>query len=90
MGRGTMGQTCPHCHSSAAIRTSKKVSDLVREYYIRCNNIECGHSWKSQMSAIASITPSQMPNPNITLPMTTTPRKRVNKTNQLITAPPTG
>lgn len=90
MGRGTMGQTCPHCHSSATIRTSKKVSDLVREYYISCNDIECGHSWKAQMSAIASITPSQNPNPNITLPMTTRGLNRLKKTDQLATAPPTG
>lgn len=59
---------CPHCGNSATIRTSKEMSPISREVYFQCSNYKCGHSWKSLLSAICTIVPSCMPNPDIYIP----------------------
>lgn len=62
-----MKHICPHCKSKATCRTSRDVTDLTRELYMQCHNIECGHTWKSIMTAVNTIVPSQVPNPRVFL-----------------------
>lgn len=60
---------CPHCSTKARIRTSRDVSEISRETYFQCTNIECGHTWKSISTAILTIVPSQIPNPKVHIPL---------------------
>lgn len=59
---------CPHCGGVAASRTTRELSPLTREIYIQCLNFECGHTWKSFLSIVATIVPSQIPNPKVFIP----------------------
>lgn len=60
---------CPHCKSTAAIRTSRELSDISREAYYQCTNHLCGFTWKALVSAVATIVPSRTPNPTVNIPM---------------------
>lgn len=59
---------CPHCEAQATIRSSRVISPISREIYFQCANVECGHTWKSLMSIVNTIVPSQMPNPSVHIP----------------------
>ena len=59
--------TCPHCSARAKFRTSRKLSSTTTEIYFQCQNYECGHTWKSYLSAVHTIVPSQLPNPAVYL-----------------------
>ncbi|TFW71492.1 transcriptional regulator [Methylotenera oryzisoli] len=67
MGRSNSA-SCPHCSSKARISTSKKVTNITREIYYQCTNIECGHTWASVLSAVRTIVPSRIPNPAVFIP----------------------
>ena len=58
---------CPHCKSKATCRTSRTVSSTMRELYMQCHNIDCGHTWKSLLAVSHSIVASQCPNPAVFL-----------------------
>ena len=60
--------SCPHCDSKAKCRTSRSLSVLTQELYLQCSNVYCGHTWKSMLSVVHTIVPSQMPNPTIFMP----------------------
>lgn len=64
--RGVM-MTCPHCDSHATSRTSKTVTDLYRELYYICTNVECGHTWKASLSFLHTISASACPKPGLEL-----------------------
>lgn len=89
MGRGNFGQNCPHCGSKSTIRTSKMITKLVREYRFQCNNTDCGHTWVSQLGIVRTITPSNVPDPTVNLPMTLNQRKQT-KPEPAAAPPPTG
>ncbi|MCL2831498.1 MAG: ogr/Delta-like zinc finger family protein [Betaproteobacteria bacterium] len=59
---------CPHCGTTARIRTSRSVSEISREAYIQCQNYQCGHSWKEIQTASLTIVPSKTPNPRVYIP----------------------
>lgn len=61
--------TCPHCDTRATKRTSRKITEITREAYFQCNNIECGHTWVALISAIRTIVPSRTPNPKVYIPI---------------------
>lgn len=61
----TMQIPCPHCGTHGQIRTSRRISEISKEAYIQCPNIECCHAWKAIVSAVATICPSLKPNPNV-------------------------
>ena len=63
------GIRCPHCGEVATIRTSEQLTPLVRELRVVCNDIECGHMFVAQFSAIRTVRPSARPNPQVHLPM---------------------
>lgn len=60
---------CPHCGSDATIRSSREFSEITREASVQCNNIECAHTWVSQISAVRTIAPSMTPNPRVYIPI---------------------
>ena len=63
-----MQHFCPHCQSKATCRTSRTVTQTMRELYMQCHNVECGHTWKSILAVSHSIVPSQCPNPKVFVP----------------------
>lgn len=60
---------CPHCNAPATIRTSEWVNETVKDLYLICLNTDCGHTWKAQLAAVFTLSPSAIPNPQINLPM---------------------
>jgi hypothetical protein len=60
------GMRCPHCKSVAFIRTSKEVHPLMRELFFQCQSVACGHTFKVTQEIVATVSPSAMPDPEIT------------------------
>ncbi|ECW1949485.1 hypothetical protein F3T23_23225, partial [Salmonella enterica subsp. enterica] len=46
---------CPFCRHSAHTRTSRYVSDNVKESYLQCQNIYCSATFKTHESICAVI-----------------------------------
>lgn len=63
-----MQHYCPHCQSKATCRTSRHVTVTMRELYMQCHNVECGHTWKAILAVSHTIVPSQCPDPKVFLP----------------------
>jgi len=63
-----MRMTCPHCQSTARIRTSRKMSELTRELSVQCENVDCCHTWVAIVSAVRTICPSINPNSKVFIP----------------------
>lgn len=61
----TMQIPCPHCDTNGHIRTSRRLTESTKEAYVQCPNIECCHTWKVIVSAVATICPSLNPNPKV-------------------------
>lgn len=59
---------CPHCGSTARIRTSRQMSNLTVEQSLQCQNIDCAHTWVAHTSAVRTIAPSMTPNPRVFIP----------------------
>lgn len=62
---GRMIFNCPHCGTSATVRTSRALSPLLREAYYQCRNLVCGHTFKVLVEAVETISPSSKPCPEI-------------------------
>lgn len=62
---GRMKLKCPHCRSTALVRSSRELSPLLREAYYQCNNIACGHTFKANVEVVLTLSPSSCPNPAI-------------------------
>lgn len=62
---GRMIFNCPHCGTSAVVRTSRKLSPLLREAYYQCRNLVCGHTFKVMLEAVETVSPASMPRPDI-------------------------
>lgn len=60
---------CPHCGTESTVRTSKQMSETVREATVTCNNPECMHSWVAHLAAVRTIAPSISPNPKVFIPL---------------------
>ena len=61
--------TCPHCNADSTIRTSRALSETVRESAVQCNNPECAHTWIAHLAVIRTIAPSMIPNPKVYIPL---------------------
>ena len=59
---------CPHCGRPARIRTSRAITNLTRECYVQCENVECCHVFRVIVSAVATVSPSLSPNAAVYLP----------------------
>lgn len=79
-----VGMRCPHCNERATIYTSKEITPTLREMYLQCSNLVCGHTWIAAMEAVRTISPpSQLfENPNLKLPMSEA--AELKKINQII------
>lgn len=60
---------CPHCGSDSTIRTSRPLSETVRESKVQCNNPDCAHTWIAHLAAVRTIAPSMTPNPKVFIPL---------------------
>lgn len=60
---------CPHCGSDSTVRTSRPLSDTVRESKVQCNNPDCAHTWVAHLAAVRTIAPSMTPNPRVYIPL---------------------
>lgn len=68
---------CPHCGAKSHSRTSRFVSDLVRDVVFVCTDIECGHTFLAQLAAVRTISPSSKPRQGIFLPMSEVKQKLI-------------
>jgi len=68
---------CPHCKSAARVRSSKHVTALVRQLYLRCTNDDCGHVFGADITITHTISPSARPDPEVHLRQSA-PRRPVN------------
>jgi hypothetical protein len=79
-----MRLTCAHCKSPATIRTSKSLSETVREASVQCTNVECAHTWVTQIADVRTIAPSIRPNPKVFIPLSPrSPAANAPASNQL-------
>lgn len=75
---------CPHCGAESTVRSSKQMSDTVREAKVSCDNPECMHSWIAQLVAVRTIAPSMMPNPKVYIPLSDrSPAANLPASNQM-------
>ncbi len=51
---------CPYCRARARVRSSTEVSRTLRELFYQCSNIYCGHTWKSHLSFVGTISPTAL------------------------------
>lgn len=58
---------CPHCGQPARIRDSRRVSPLVVEGIVECQNAQCGWRGTFQTGYLHTLTPSQCPDPKVSL-----------------------
>lgn len=59
---------CPHCGQMAFVRNSVELSPLLKELYFVCRNLECGHIFVARLEPCRTVSPSAIPNPEISLP----------------------
>lgn len=69
MTRQRRHHRCPHCGSYARVRDSRRVSDLYSEGIAECQNTRCGWRGTFGVGYIHTLTPSQQPNPEVSLPV---------------------
>lgn len=60
---------CPHCKSTASVRTSTQLSPLYREATYVCRNSHCGHVFVVGLEAVRTLSPSAMPDPDVDIPL---------------------
>jgi hypothetical protein len=58
---------CPHCKEAARVRSSKQVTPLIRQLYLRCTNDDCGHVFGGDITITHTISPSACPDAEIML-----------------------
>lgn len=64
-GEPGMKTICPHCGSTALVRSSRQMSKLVRHATCACLNVVCGHTFIVSVEAIRTISPPAFPDPLI-------------------------
>jgi|GEM_PF-5768311 len=59
---------CPVCNATCRIYSINDVTLTVKDLWITCNNITCGHTARHQISLVYVICPSQIPHDHLDLP----------------------
>ncbi|PKH63498.1 MULTISPECIES: ogr/Delta-like zinc finger family protein [unclassified Halomonas] len=59
---------CPHCSHNMRTRNSEALTLVYREGVMECRNVECNFRGKVGFQLLNTLTPSDMPNPNVDLP----------------------
>ncbi len=67
---------CPVCQSRAVARSSRKLSDTLREIRYRCENDECGHIYIAHLEAVRTVVPSAL---QVSAPLPLSPHSRVGR-----------
>ncbi|MFY9351649.1 MAG: ogr/Delta-like zinc finger family protein [Sphingobium sp.] len=60
---------CPHCATPGAVRSSRQITPVYKQFYIACRNMLCGHTWLAELHVVHSITPSAVPDPSLHIRM---------------------
>lgn len=71
-----MQATCPHCQSPGRIRTSRPLSELVKEVHVMCTNPLCGHAFVAFFEVKYTTSLSAQPNEKINLPLSRAVKRR--------------
>lgn len=61
--------TCPHCKARMRTITSRQLSDLVKEIYLDCMNVDCGHRCVAHLGIVRTLVPSLTPSRAVLLPI---------------------
>lgn len=61
-------RSCPHCEAPAIIRSSEPMTLTVKHLRMMCTNTDCGFTWVDQISPVHALCPSQVPNPEVSIP----------------------
>lgn len=75
MSKARGGTSCPHCRAPAAVRTSRQITPLFREGTYACTNDMCGHVFVCGVEALRTLSPSALPDVEVTLPLSPHMRK---------------
>ena len=60
---------CPHCRHAAITMTSRELSPLVREIYLQCIHVDCGHRFVAHLGIVRTLVPSLNPSADVSLPI---------------------
>lgn len=60
---------CPICASRAIARSSRELSNTLREIVYRCENDGCGHVYVANLEVVRTLVPSVLSNPNVQIPL---------------------
>ncbi|HBY9525799.1 TPA: ogr/Delta-like zinc finger family protein [Klebsiella aerogenes] len=67
---------CPNCVQAAHVRTSKYISENVKESYLQCQNVYCSTTFKTHESIFEIIrSPAEARQPEPASPETKTTRR---------------
>jgi predicted RNA-binding Zn-ribbon protein involved in translation (DUF1610 family) len=64
-GEVGMKTICPHCGTTALVRSSRQMSKLVKHASCACLNVACGHTFIISVEAIRTISPPAFPDPEV-------------------------
>ncbi len=81
-----MAFMCPHCKAWAKTRSSRQMSEVTREAYYQCENLDCGHTFKVLAQIVYTVVQSANPDPSVIRSLRFCPRK-VQPPNQLELVP---
>lgn len=71
---------CPHCRGAMRVRSNRAITDLCRDLYLQCGNIDCSATYRGQLTIVNGIQPSLTPRQGIDLRMNP-PRPRAAPAN---------
>ena len=60
---------CPHCDAMGAVCAHHQTSPLTLTEWLRCTNLECGHTFVSFTEVYYTVNPSATPRPGLNLPL---------------------
>ena len=68
MSRSLPSVDCPHCRGSTKIRSSRTITPVYREIYYACQALDCGFTFKADLSVVCGLSPSARPHPRANIP----------------------
>jgi hypothetical protein len=61
--------SCPHCDGPARVRQSRDAGRTFRELLYACQDVTCGFTFRCELVATHTISPSARPDPDVKLPL---------------------
>ena len=68
---------CPYCKQSAHVRTSRYLSDNVKQSYLQCVNVFCSATFRTLESIDEVIRPPAEKEPQESAPVVSVPPRRI-------------